>query len=148
MKEAEKLFYLDTSALLPYYRNESASVSVQQFLSSLTVPVILSSLVEVELESALARLVRMDELKEGHACRIEEAFNKDCKAGLFRRITLSDRHFDQARSWLQRRITALRTLDALHLACSHALKAELVTSDRIFANAADDLGVDCRLLVS
>jgi predicted nucleic acid-binding protein len=46
-----------------------------------------------------------------------------------------------ARRWLLARTTALRTLDALHLASAAAEGATLVTFDVALAEAAEALGV-------
>ena len=136
-------YYLDTSSLLPYYRNESHSQTVQNFLCSLTTSVVISSLTEVEFASALSRLVRMEELDEAMAGRIDQAFAEDSKAGLFRRISFTTTHFNQARQWLSLRNTPLRTLDTLHLAISHHANLTLVTCDNILAQSAKKLGAAC-----
>jgi predicted nucleic acid-binding protein len=52
------MLYFDTSALLPYYRQEQASEQVQALLSVQRQPVLISHLTEVEVASALARWVR------------------------------------------------------------------------------------------
>jgi hypothetical protein len=51
---ADKRYYLDTSALLPYYREESASQGVQEILLSLKPPIFISDLTRVEFASAIA----------------------------------------------------------------------------------------------
>lgn len=53
------MVYVDTSVLVAYYCPEPLSVAVQQFLIEQPKPAI-SSLTEVELFSALARKVRMN----------------------------------------------------------------------------------------
>ena len=87
------MIYFDTSALLPYYRQEAASRAVQQLLQSQTQPVLISDLTRVEVARALARTA------------------------------------------------ALRTLDALHLACAAAGDAALVTLDDSLRAAAVSLGI-------
>jgi predicted nucleic acid-binding protein len=146
MSEADTLFYLDTSALLPYYRREAASGLVQQFLSAQTQAIRISILTEVELASALARTVRTGELDEVDASGIGSLFEDDTRAGLFERVSMTASHYRQAKKWLLLRSTALRTLDALHLACCHAMRAEMVTADRILHGSAIQLKVPCRLL--
>jgi len=89
-------WYLDTSALLPYYRNEPATQSVQAFLSSLARPIIISDLTEVEAASALSRLVRSDELTEAQAGLVEQIFADDVRSGLFVRISVARKTFQQA----------------------------------------------------
>lgn len=77
------MLYFDTSAILPYYRQEQASERVQALLEAQTQPVLISHLTEVEVASALARWVRMAELTEPEANRIESAFHDDVSHGRF-----------------------------------------------------------------
>lgn len=140
-------FYLDTSAILPYYREEPQSKLVQDFLSAITAPVAISYLTDVEFASALSRLVRMKELNDAQAGIIEQAFTNDCKAGLFKRISLTATHFKQSIKWLSLRNTSLRTLDTLHLAVSSQGGMKIATCDTILAQAADILGKKHKLLV-
>ncbi|QOC21936.1 type II toxin-antitoxin system VapC family toxin [Wenzhouxiangella sp. AB-CW3] len=136
------MLYFDTSAVLPYYRQEAASEAVESLLQAQSTPVLISDLVEVEFASALARWVRCGELDEPQAHRIEATFREDLNAGRFSRAPVTGRHFEQAREWLSRRKTALRTLDALHLACAQDCSARLVTLDAALAKAADFWGLD------
>ncbi len=139
-------FYFDTSAILPYYREEHHSLLVQDFLLSITPPVAISYLTDVEFASALSHLVRMKELDDAQAGRIEQAFAEDYKAGLFKRISFTAAHFNQATKWLSLRNTALRTLDTLHLAVSNYGNLKMVTCDAILANSAEKLGAKYKLL--
>lgn len=50
-------FYFDTSAILPYYREERWSKLIQNFLLAISPPVAISHLTDVEFVSALSRLV-------------------------------------------------------------------------------------------
>ncbi len=59
--------YLDTSALLPYYREEEASHRVESLLRKIKPPVLLSELTRVEMASAIARWTRMNEISEPQA---------------------------------------------------------------------------------
>lgn len=138
--------YLDTSALLPYYREEPVSGSVQALLISLTGPALITRLSRVEFASALARWVRMGELSETQATEIEIAHQQDFEAGCFRIISMTVKHYRQAERWLLSRKSSLRTLDALHLASAHLHGVELVTCDGGLARSAEQLGVACRLL--
>ena len=138
--------YFDTSALLPYYREEPLSGAVQSLLQASTGRVVISDLVEVEIASALARWVRTKEFSEADALLLQHATMEDMESGCFEKIPLSPRHFRQARDWLLARKTALRTLDALHLACAMERSAELVTGDRLLAKGAGVLGIPCRML--
>ena len=136
------MFYFDTSAVLPYYREEIASNAVEALLQEQRKAVLISELVEVEVASALARWVRCGKLDEPHAHRIEAAFREDLRAARFSMTAITGQHFKQAREWLSSRKTVLRTLDALHLACAQQQSACLVTLDAGLAKAAQYWGMD------
>jgi len=134
--------YFDTSALLPYYRAEPASERIEALLRSQERPVWVSQLTWVETASALARWVRTGELTEFQAKRVEAAFHEDLGAGRLRTRQLERAQYERAYHWLLGRATALRTLDALHLACAEALGATLVTLDGALHDAAAFLGIE------
>jgi predicted nucleic acid-binding protein len=134
-------YYLDTSALLPYYRAEAHSEAAEAFLRSRTEPVSISALTRVEVASALARWVRAGEIDERQANRVDAAFHEDLAAGRFRLHAIEPGRYERATHWLLARSTSLRTIDALHLACAEAEGAVLVTLDRQLADAADYLGI-------
>ena len=146
MNEDRVGYYLDTSALLPYYREEETSQTIQDFLSSLRVPVGISDLTVLEFASALSSWVRMKEITEAQASLIENAFAEDTRSGLFRRLSITTKHYRHAQKWISSRKTALRTLDALHLACCFGAGMEMVTCDEVLANSADVLGMPCRFV--
>ncbi len=142
---AAESYYLDTSALLPYYREEAVSPVLEDFLLQLKPPVLLSDLTWVEFASSLSRWVRMQEIEESQASRIEDLFFRDQQSGLFTTQPLTAVHYSRAEKWLSARKTSLRTLDALHLACSWEHKAVLVTCDSLMHSAA--LGFDLRSML-
>ena len=135
--------YFDTSALMPYYRPEPASAACEALLLDSPDGVCISHLTEVEMASVLARLVRTGELAEKDAERVQQAFAEDLDRRRIARESLAPEHFERALAWLLIRSTALRTLDALHLACASKLGAELVTCDRVLGEAARKFGVPC-----
>jgi len=139
-------FYIDTSALLPYYREEPASGKVEHFLRSQDPPLLISDLTRVEFISAISRWARMGEINESQANLLENTFLKDLRANLYVSHPLTTRHFRQAEKWLSSRKTALRTLDALHLACCLHLEAEIVTCDTHLHSAATIFGIPTRLI--
>ena len=96
MNEDRGGYYLDTSALLPYYREEKTSLAIQNFLSSLRVPVGISDLTGLEFASALSRWVRMKEITDAQASLVENAFAEDTRSGLFRRLSITTKHYLQA----------------------------------------------------
>lgn len=138
------MLYFDTSALLPYYRQEPASERVQALLLAQSQPVLISHLTEVEVASALARWVRMDELGDADANRIESAFCDDVRQGRFVRCPIDIAHYQRAVHWIGTRKTSLRTLDALHLACAEYHQACLITEDDALLSAALFFGLDAR----
>ncbi len=133
--------YLDTSALLPFYRAERRSGAIEDLLRSQREPVVLGELVRLEFASALARWVRTTELRESQAAKLERAFDEDVAAGRYAMHPLRSDHVALARRWLLARTTSLRTLDALHLASASVEGATLVTFDGALAEAANALGV-------
>ena len=146
MNADRSAIYLDTSAILPYYREEKNSQVIQGFLSSINLPAGISDLTELEFASALARWVRMKELNEAQASLVENAFIDDKRSNLFRRLSITAKHYRQAYKWISSRRTVLRTLDVLHLACSFTAELEMVTCDEVLAKSADVLGVPYRLV--
>ena len=111
------LLYFDTSALLPYYREEATSRRINDLLLSLEPPILISDLTRVEFFSAVGRWVRMDELTDPQASLLENTFMKDIRSALLVNVPLGSNHYRQAEKWLSTRKAPLRTLDGLHLAC-------------------------------
>ncbi len=145
MNEGKK-YYFDTSAILPYYRQEDKSDLVEKMLCSLRPPVIISDLSRVEFVSAIARLVRMAEITEPQANLIDNMFTADNRAGLFMRKSLGPLCYQQAEKWISARKTSLRTLDALHLACCLTSMITMVTCNNILHQSAEILGVPSLLI--
>ncbi len=138
--------YLDTSALLPFYRQEPLSEHVQSFLDKLRPPVCISDLTKVEIASAIARWVRTGELNEKQAVLLETTIADDIGAGLFAVRPLTARHYRCAQTYISTRTISIRTLDALHLACCALASLQLVTGDQIMDQAARQLGLNSTLL--
>lgn len=134
--------YFDTSALMPYYREEASSSRVQALLQRQHKPVLISHLTQVEFASALARWVRSEELSEQQANRVETAFYEDISEGRFQVLSLTPNHYARAAHWLLTRRTAMRTLDALHLACAAAHETTLVSLDETQCRAAGHFGLN------
>lgn len=140
----ERRVYLDTSVVLPLYREELLTPQAEA-LHAEVAPVI-STLTEIEIASALARWVRTGELSEQQAQTLEDTFAEDLRLNVFERTDLKDRHYWQARHWLLQRKTALRALDALHLACAVENRLLLVTADKTLAEAGGLLDERIQLL--
>jgi predicted nucleic acid-binding protein len=131
--------YVDTSVLAACYLPEPKSAAANRLVAGLDAPAI-SALTEVELCSVLSRRVREKELSLGDGQRVLALFRSHIAGGFFRLLPLDGRDFRQARDWLSRFSTSLRTLDALHLAVAVSNGLTLITADRPFARAARKLG--------
>lgn len=127
--------YVDTSILGAYYCPEPLSAASESVLRRIKAPVI-SALSEVEFCSLISKKCRLKELKERQAKEILDLFSNHVAEGFYRRIPLNTDHFIKARLLVGSMESALRTLDALHLAAALAEGLTLVTADREFARAA------------
>ncbi|MFO8099529.1 MAG: type II toxin-antitoxin system VapC family toxin [Salinibacter sp.] len=132
--------YVDTSVLVAYYCPEPLSEQAERRVRALDPPVI-SRLTDVELHSALAKKVRRDELTDEDAQRVQELFRDHCDQGLYYTESIQDADLRQARRWMAQRSTALRTLDAVHLATANRHKLRVLTADRIMSRAGAHLDV-------
>lgn len=132
--------YVDTSLLAAYYCPEPLSEQAEHRIRALDPPVI-SWLTEVELHSALAKKVRRDELAEEDAQRVQELFRHHCGQGLYHVLPVQEIDYRQARQWMSRRSTPLRTLDALHLATADRGDLQVLTADTIMSQAGAHFGV-------
>lgn len=146
MSDIKLSYYFDTSALLPYYRQEAITAKVQTLISKITPPIILNNLSLVEIASALNRWHRMSELTKEQIFMIQELFYQHINAGLYRILPLIEKEYKQAESWLLQRETSLRSLDALHLASSFYANACLITADKKLYEAAIYLNVKAQFL--
>ena len=137
--------YVDTSLLVAYYCPEPLNETAERHLRALDPPV-LSRLTDVELHSALAEKVRREELTEGDAQRIEQLFRRHCEQELYPIVPVQEEEYRQAREWMARRSTAVRTLDALHLATADRRGVRVLTADTIMNRAGGQLEVPVQLL--
>jgi len=135
--------YFDTSLIVPLYRAEDLTAEAES-LSRKWRPVI-SLLTEVEIASTIARWVRTGELGDDQAARVEKTFAEDLRLNVFDRAEIQDRHYWQARAWLQRKKTSLRTLDALHLAIAAEAGWPMITADKQLHEAATTLKLESQL---
>lgn len=130
--------------IAPLYRPEALTEAAEVLLHQYR-PVI-SLLTEVELASTIARWVRTEEMSDEHAALAEKTFADDLRLNAFERTVLDDRHYWQARTWLQKRTTGLRTLDALHLAVAFENGFPMITADKGLHQAATSLGCPSQLV--
>jgi predicted nucleic acid-binding protein len=128
-----------------YYSPEPLSEKAETLMRAEPQPGI-SSLTEVEFASALSRKVRAGELSRNDAIRIWSRFLSHLEASLYTRIEIHYSHFRMAREWIAGLTTALRTLDALHLAAAASESWRIVTADGTLARSAKQLGIASTLL--
>ncbi len=136
--------YFDTSALAKWYVNESRSQDVEDYVRSVH-PVYISLLTKVEMKSLAARRAR-----EGHSDVVTQGkviatFEGDLAGGHLVLLPHTVESFLIAESLLgSHPEIALRTLDALHLGTMRAAGiSTLATADRVMAQAAVALGMEC-----
>jgi len=139
------MIYVDTSVLVAYYCPEKLSRQAEDLLREHIKPC-LSSLTEVEFASAVAKKVRQKELSPIDGNRILAKFTSHVKAELFQMVPVEEHHWSLASGWISLFTTPLRTLDALHLAIASDKELQLITSDKNFFQAAEELDVDATLL--
>lgn len=139
------MIYVDTSVLVAYYCPERLSARAQRLLQEQH-ELSLSSLVEVELASALAGKVRSRQMRLADARRVHALFQVHLEEGMFTRLALERLHFSKAYEWLATFRTPLRTLDALHVAVAAAQGATLLTADTTLAKACSRVGVTTRVI--
>lgn len=136
--------YIDTSVLLKWYLPERGSDAVGAWMATLDEARI-SVLTRVEVRCVLARKQRDREIGAADARRAADAFLADLDDGLFVVHRLEEPHWSEAEALLTALAAddvALRTLDALHLACARVEQARVfATADRRVAHAARLLGL-------
>jgi len=132
--------YLDTSILAAYYCPEPLSAAVQEVLFQVNDPTI-SPLVEVELQSALALKVRREQMAVATASQIASKVQVHLDNALFRVVPIGANQYALASRWIGSLQTALRTLDALHLAAAFSNDLTLISADRSLIKAAAHFGV-------
>jgi len=139
------LIYVDTSVLAAYYCPEPLSGQAQRALAQANERAI-SSLVELEFVSAIARKVRTREMRRGDARRILAAFQSHLEQGIYTRLAVESAHFAKARDWLTTLAIPLQTLDALHVAMAAMKGCPLLTADAALAKACAKVGVTALLI--
>ena len=83
-------WYFDTSALLPYYRDEPLSEVVENQLQTTSANILVSVLTEVEMFSAIARWQRLREINETEALSIQQAFTHHLEQKLYTSVLLGE----------------------------------------------------------
>lgn len=134
------MLVLDTSVIVAFYIPEATSSRVQRLFSSST-ELAISSLVEVEFASAIARRVRMKSITKHEGQRVLEEFRSHMQDNLYAFKPITQEVFTLANQWLGSFQTSLRTLDAIQLAVAHVNDLPFVTADKVLIKSAKELGV-------
>jgi predicted nucleic acid-binding protein len=137
--------YVDTSALAKWYVNEAGSDEVEEYLRQVC-PVHISLLTVVEMKSLMARRGRQDDIDAATQAKVLSTFDSDVALGHLVLLPHSSESFLLAESLMGAHPDVpLRTLDALHLGVMQSAGVEmLATADRVMAQAAALLGIECR----
>lgn len=139
-------FYLDTSVLVSIYIPEKHSLEILEFLQNSTKAPCISRLVETEFYAALAMKKRSKELQQAEIDAATTLFNHHLNQFIYERVYITDEVFKSAIAFIAEGKTQLRTLDALHLACSATINATLVTADKILEKSAKTLNLPSHLI--
>lgn len=109
--------FVDTSALMAFYTKEAASDLIEHYILSAD-RIVISELSRVEMASALARRVRMNELLDSSRNEIWGLFQEDLLAVNVKVASMNSATFLQAVDLINTYgdIHSLRSLDALQLA--------------------------------
>ena len=137
--------YLDTSVVAAYYCPEEISDKAERYILGDNEPVI-STLVSVELASALSRKIREKTMSEPDARKVWGQFNHHRLDGYYTEKPVEASHYNQATEWILQFKTTLRTLDALHLAVAYEASLPILTADHQLARTAEKLGIKYLLI--
>lgn len=136
--------YADTSFLVSLYVFDANSVRAAATLATLSPPILLTPLLQVEIANAFQlRIFRKDSTPD-KIKGSSDLFDRDVRAGMFELKSLGSEVFRQASEIAMRRTATLgtRTLDLLHVASAIFLQADVFcTFDRNQAKLASAEGL-------
>jgi uncharacterized protein len=132
--------YIDTSVIVPLYVPEALSETIEAYLNEDRV-LALSGLTELEFYSAISKKIRTSEINNPDAVNILKYFNNHLSENYFKRLSISNEHFQLAKNLIGEFSTSLRTLDAVHLVLSDNHCDLFVTADKVLADAAHHFGI-------
>ncbi len=137
--------YIDTSVLVACYCPEPRSEAANELVREQGEPTI-SRLVELEFCSAVALKFRRGEFHATTAARIVALLHEHVEELAFSVVPIGHQEYEQARVWISRFSTTLRTADALHLAVAFRRHLVFTTADQGLARAAAEFGVEHKLI--
>jgi predicted nucleic acid-binding protein len=119
------LIYLDTSIVVSLFTKDANSAAAASALQKARLPLLMSSLTELEAVNALGLRVFRKEISGLEAAQSLRAFDEDLRRGNFLRSAIPESAFEQARK-LSLQFAAqlgVRTPDLLHVAAAIELGA-------------------------
>ena len=118
--------YADSSFLVSLYVADSNSSAVISEMARLALPVMVTSLGELELENAIQLRIFRKQIAALKMRRARAAFRADVEAGVLAIKPMSEAMYTEARRLSARWISRLgtRTLDILHVASAMVLEAD------------------------
>lgn len=119
--------YADTSFLVSLYILDSNSARAAAHMKQAKLPVLLTSLGELELTNALALRLFRKEIVRSRINAAHALLRKDIEAGVLTPKPLSVAMFEKAKQIARKRTPQLgtRTLDILHVASALVLQADV-----------------------
>jgi len=114
-------YFLDSSAVIKLYQPEDGSTTIERIMSEVDAQRFISRLTLVEVQRALARRLRTQEISAQELDELRRGFYEDLLRRRFRVKELTALHYRSAvrlvRQYApQRAVPLLRSLDALQLA--------------------------------
>lgn len=128
------------------YAAEVRSTQVERYIKTCKDELWISSLTQVEFYSAVNIKKRMKALSLAQAKHIIQLFEQHIAQRHFILVHLTHEVYDLAKTILYASKVALRSLDALHLACAKQHHLELITADKMLHLAANKCDVQSVLL--
>lgn len=139
------MLYIDTCVLLAVLMPEAHSTTAVAFLEQASAPLAISSWSITEIHSALGLKARTKALSPSQAEAVLKGFERSLAPGLLE-LELEPQDFRNANACLRGWRSSLRAGDALHLAIASGRGATLCSLDVAFVAAAQQLGLEARLL--
>jgi predicted nucleic acid-binding protein len=133
--------YLDASVLVAMFTDDALAIRADAFLRAHSPVLVISDFAAAEFASAVARLVRMKNVKAEAARRAFAVFDAWIARAAGRVLTTSA-DVAAAAAFLRRLDLPLRTPDAMNIAIAQRVGAELLTFDNKMAAGARALGTN------
>jgi uncharacterized protein len=137
-----QLAYVDTSAFVKRFIEESGTAEIEQFIADQQHTLMLSSLSMVEIKSVLKRKVISREITPDAAKTIKDLINLEIASQSIKFQTIDAATFEKTGHLIEGLTTQLGSLDAIHLACAQTADCQLmVSADKQLLRAAVEIGM-------